>query len=274
METRKQSKRKTSPQEAPPPLFEEAQEAVETQVSRWRVPGKEVKRKAVSRRPLPLSKPQANLAESTLPSPRTPVAMEKPLTQGPGQPAGQPPLFALRGTCRSGRLPRAWPRPGLQSIRPIPWRLRSRLAASRGCVMGSAETNSLPDRLNSPYRDPGRHECWAQIPYSWPTLRATGAIREKADDHHEVSVHRTSAVISCLVSTAWWRVCAEFMVDSINGLVETSGIGEIFIGLIVPIVGNAAEHVTAITVAMKNKMTWPSAWPWAARSRSPCSSRR
>ena len=31
--------------------------------------------------------------------------------------------------------------------------------------------------------------------------------------------------------------------------------GEVFVGLIIiPIVGNAAEHVTAITVALKNKM--------------------
>jgi Ca2+:H+ antiporter len=66
---------------------------------------------------------------------------------------------------------------------------------------------------------------------------------------------RTSAVVLLLVSTGLVAVCAEFMVDSINGLVETSSIGEIFIGLIIlPIVGNAAEHVTAITVAMKNKM--------------------
>jgi Ca2+:H+ antiporter len=33
------------------------------------------------------------------------------------------------------------------------------------------------------------------------------------------------------------------------------GISDTFIGIIIlPIVGNAAEHVTAVTVAMKNKM--------------------
>jgi Ca2+:H+ antiporter len=37
--------------------------------------------------------------------------------------------------------------------------------------------------------------------------------------------------------------------------VETSGVSQAFIGLIIiPIVGNAAEHVTAVVVAMKNKM--------------------
>ena len=38
-------------------------------------------------------------------------------------------------------------------------------------------------------------------------------------------------------------------------MVASSGVSTTFIGLIVlPIVGNAAEHVTAVTVAYKNKM--------------------
>ncbi|KAF8254057.1 Calcium/proton exchanger [Wilcoxina mikolae CBS 423.85] len=50
-------------------------------------------------------------------------------------------------------------------------------------------------------------------------------------------------------------VCAEYLVGSIEGIVKSSGISKTFIGLIlIPIVGNAAEHVTAIVVAMKNKM--------------------
>ncbi|KAG0342705.1 hypothetical protein BG004_005606 [Podila humilis] len=50
-------------------------------------------------------------------------------------------------------------------------------------------------------------------------------------------------------------ICAESLVGSIEGLSESWGISPTFIGLILlPIVGNAAEHVTAVTVAMKNKM--------------------
>lgn len=57
-------------------------------------------------------------------------------------------------------------------------------------------------------------------------------------------------VVTVLVS-----VCADYLVDSIDSLVETSGISKTFIGLILlPIVGNAAEHVTAIVVALKDKM--------------------
>ncbi|RPB11884.1 calcium/proton exchanger [Morchella conica CCBAS932] len=50
-------------------------------------------------------------------------------------------------------------------------------------------------------------------------------------------------------------VCAEYLVGSIDSVVGSSGISKTFIGLIlIPIVGNAAEHVTAVVVAMKNKM--------------------
>ncbi|KAF9913154.1 hypothetical protein EC991_003614 [Linnemannia zychae] len=58
-----------------------------------------------------------------------------------------------------------------------------------------------------------------------------------------------------LLVTLVVAMCAEFLVDSIEGLSESWHISPTFIGLILlPIVGNAAEHVTAITVAMKNKM--------------------
>jgi len=58
-----------------------------------------------------------------------------------------------------------------------------------------------------------------------------------------------------LVVTIAVAVCAEFLVGSIDHLVETAHISKTFIGLILlPIVGNAAEHVTAIVVALKDKM--------------------
>jgi Ca2+:H+ antiporter len=76
------------------------------------------------------------------------------------------------------------------------------------------------------------------------------------DEHPEAEISRTTAILLLLGSTGLVALCAEFMVDSINEVVESgSGVSEAFIGLIIlPIVGNAAEHVTAVTVAMKNKM--------------------
>ncbi|KAG0786610.1 hypothetical protein G6F21_008474 [Rhizopus arrhizus] len=58
-----------------------------------------------------------------------------------------------------------------------------------------------------------------------------------------------------LVITALVGVCAEFLVSAIEDVTEEWGISETFVGLILlPIVGNAAEHLTAVTCALKNKM--------------------
>lgn len=64
-----------------------------------------------------------------------------------------------------------------------------------------------------------------------------------------------AAGVALVVVTIAVAVCAEYLVDSIGSLVETAHISETFIGLIlIPIVGNAAEHVTAVVVSMKDKM--------------------
>lgn len=48
---------------------------------------------------------------------------------------------------------------------------------------------------------------------------------------------------------------SDYLVESIDGFCEESGVSKTFVGLIVlPIVGNAVEHMTAVSVAMKNKM--------------------
>ena len=58
------------------------------------------------------------------------------------------------------------------------------------------------------------------------------------------------------VVTVLVAITAEWLVDSIDGLASSGGISKEFIGLILlPIVGNAAEHVTAVTVSVKDKLT-------------------
>lgn len=116
---------------------------------------------------------------------------------------------------------------------------------------GIRRTNSLPDRLsqNYQYRAPG-----AMMPAHVPQAALAEGTNPETGEHED-DLSRLAAIVLLLVTTALVATCAEFMVDSINAVVETSPIGEIFIGLIIlPIVGNAAEHVTALTVAMKNKM--------------------
>lgn len=58
-----------------------------------------------------------------------------------------------------------------------------------------------------------------------------------------------------VVVTTIVGVCAEFLVSAIEEVTEVWHISETFVGLIlIPIVGNAAEHLTAVTCAFKNKM--------------------
>ncbi|OQV02698.1 hypothetical protein CLAIMM_07848 [Cladophialophora immunda] len=64
-----------------------------------------------------------------------------------------------------------------------------------------------------------------------------------------------AAGLVLVIITLLVAVCAEYLVGSIDSIVEEAHISKTFIGLIlIPIVGNAAEHVTAVIVAWKNKM--------------------
>lgn len=78
---------------------------------------------------------------------------------------------------------------------------------------------------------------------------------EEQDEPEEPQLSVLVAILTLLISTAFVGICAEFMVDSINDLVEIAHLSKTFVGLILlPIVGNAAEHATAVTVAIKDKM--------------------
>lgn len=72
------------------------------------------------------------------------------------------------------------------------------------------------------------------------------------DDKHLTVIE---SLVTLVIATVLVSFCADYLVGSIDDIVEASGLSKTFIGLIViPIVGNAAEHVTAIIVAMKDKM--------------------
>ena len=90
-----------------------------------------------------------------------------------------------------------------------------------------------------------------------PLISLTGGNAAEPAEHAipEDRLSTVASVVLLLISTGLVALCAEFVVDSIEEVVEGGALRETFIGLIIlPVVGNAAEHVTAITVAMKNKM--------------------
>src|SRR5277367_2961360 len=93
------------------------------------------------------------------------------------------------------------------------------------------------------------------LPHLMPASQSKASVDSKDIIDGPKPLSRTSAVLLLLASTGLVAVCAEFLVDSIDYLVRNSGISQAFVGLIIlPIVGNAAEHVTAVTMASKNKM--------------------
>jgi len=77
----------------------------------------------------------------------------------------------------------------------------------------------------------------------------------KKDGHEEITINRGVTVGLLLVVTVLVGVTAEWLVDSIDGLTDRGTISKEFVGIILlPIVGNAAEHVTAVTVSVKDKL--------------------
>jgi len=78
---------------------------------------------------------------------------------------------------------------------------------------------------------------------------------EEEDDFETPSLSVIGALVTLAVSTTLVAFCCEFMVSSISGITGSGKVSTVFVGLILlPIVGNAAEHATAVTVAMKDKM--------------------
>lgn len=80
-----------------------------------------------------------------------------------------------------------------------------------------------------------------------------GAESGGADAHENWSRKRALGVL--LVSTAFVALMSELLVKSLEHAAETLGMTEVFVGVIlVAIIGNAAEHSTAVLVALKNKI--------------------
>ncbi len=76
-----------------------------------------------------------------------------------------------------------------------------------------------------------------------------------AEDDGERSWRPGSAVGVLAISTVAVAWISEFLVGSVEAAQHSLGVTETFVGvIIVAIVGNAAEHSTAVTMALKNKM--------------------
>lgn len=76
---------------------------------------------------------------------------------------------------------------------------------------------------------------------------------EEEEEHPPMSA--ISSLLLLLGATCVVALCSEYLVDSIEGVSEEYSLPKAFIGVILlPIVGNAAEHATAVSSAAKGKM--------------------
>lgn len=90
------------------------------------------------------------------------------------------------------------------------------------------------------------------IVFGFTARHAEPVTREPA---HVPHMPARTAIIVLIVSTALIALMSEFLVGAVEPMVKQFGISELFVGVIlVPIIGNVAEHVVAIEVAAKNKM--------------------
>mmetsp|Transcript_35616 Transcript_35616/g.60029 ORF Transcript_35616/g.60029 Transcript_35616/m.60029 type:complete len:465 (+) Transcript_35616:209-1603(+) len=75
------------------------------------------------------------------------------------------------------------------------------------------------------------------------------------DDEEEVAQTWMGCLFWLTVITVFISLLSDYLVDAIQGAAESIGMPVAFISVIIlPIVGNAAEHASAVIFAMKNKM--------------------
>ncbi len=89
-----------------------------------------------------------------------------------------------------------------------------------------------------------------------PETKSASGVDDHSDEHGHVakwSVRQAGGVL--LVCTLAIVFLSEFLVGAVEPVVASLGVSELFLGIIIiPLVGNVAEHIVGVQVAYKNKM--------------------
>ena len=89
--------------------------------------------------------------------------------------------------------------------------------------------------------------------FSFSTHKYLYTSNEEEEGHAKWSLSKS--IIILVLSTVIIAIESEFLVNGIKPITEALGWSEFFVGIIlIPIVGNAAEHSTAVVMARKDKM--------------------
>ncbi|XP_044489793.1 vacuolar cation/proton exchanger 5-like isoform X2 [Mangifera indica] len=126
---------------------------------------------------------------------------------------------------------------------------KSELALSRfsSCIMLVAYAAFLVFQLK------GQQEPYFSI--TEEENQATDAGDNDDDGDEEPEISKWESIIWLSIMTAWISILSEYLVDAIQGASIAWNIPISFISVILlPIVGNAAEHASAIIFAMKDKL--------------------
>jgi len=79
--------------------------------------------------------------------------------------------------------------------------------------------------------------------------------KEEKKNHHTGRWSIQKSIIILVGATAFVALMSEFLVGAVEAARATLGFTEVFVGVVVvAIIGNAAEHSTAVLMAMKNKI--------------------
>jgi Ca2+:H+ antiporter len=94
-----------------------------------------------------------------------------------------------------------------------------------------------------------------QFVFSFVTHRALYEETITTDEDEKPSMSLPFAIGMLVISTVCIAVLSEIFVGTVEPMGESAGLSKTFVGIIlVPIIGNAAEHSSAIIMAVKNKM--------------------
>lgn len=95
----------------------------------------------------------------------------------------------------------------------------------------------------------------ANIIFSLVTHRDLLTGSDEGHEQHQATWSPPVAIAVLLGATVLVGFMSEFLVSSLEGFTAAFGLSEFFVGIIIiPIVGNAAEHAAAVVFALKNKM--------------------
>ena len=91
--------------------------------------------------------------------------------------------------------------------------------------------------------------------FTFFTHKELYAVNSEAQEEGSAKWSLKKAIIILIVATILIGIESELLVGGVEGITSKLGLSEFFVGIIlIPIIGNAAEHSTAITMSLKDKM--------------------